>query len=200
MGRIRARITLAGAMALTLGAAAVDAIAGAACPTSRFGGEVSRGQPFEHPLGGDLVFHLAPSPAGNPPGWTIEVRSPALPGPENEFSWVVTPPYRAWNPRYLDTSYGWSAREAITFGPRDFHFVTSGADYRSAAEAVRKLLWPAGLPERELEEARRDLDGVRRATGRLVILDSRLGGMAQGDPGRIEWIRFEVEVCLPTDP
>lgn len=197
---MRVSITLAGAIAFTLGTAAMGGVAGAACPTSRFGGEVTHGQPFERSLGGDLVFRLAPSPAGNPPGWTIEVRSRALPGPENEFSWVVTPPYRAWNPRYLDTSYGWSARDAIAFGERDFHFVMTGADYRAAAEAVRKLLWPAGLPEGELDQARRALDGVPRATGRLVIFDSRLAGTEQGGPGWIEWIRFEVEVCLPAGP
>lgn len=171
-----------------------------ACRTSRFVGEVTHGQAFERPLDADLVFRLAPSRAGSPPGWTIEVRGRVVPGPENEFSWVVTPPYRGWNPRYLDTSYGWSARDAIRFGQRDFHFVTTGGDYGLAAGSVQKLLWPAGIPERELEEARRALDGIRRGTGRLVILDSRLSGMEQGGPGRIEWIRFEVEVCLPAGP
>jgi hypothetical protein len=152
-------------------------------------------------LAPDLVFRLAPSghPA-NPPGWTIEVRSRELPEPENELSWVVTPPHRFWNPRYLDTGYGWSARDAVDYGPREFRFVTTAADYLVAAQAVRKLLWPTGLPERALAEARRALESVRRATGRLIIVDARVDEKAasqHGGGGRIEWLRFEVEVCLP---
>ena len=92
------------ALLVVLGAATLDAQP--ACRASRFDGEVSHGQAFEHELAPGLVFRLAPErhPA-NPPGWRIEVRSRAMPEPENELSWVVTPPYRFWNPRYLDTSY-----------------------------------------------------------------------------------------------
>lgn len=159
---------------------------------------MSHGQAFEHALASDLVFRLAPSghPA-NPPGWTIEVRGRALPEPDNELSWVVTPPYRFWNPRYLDTGYGWSARDAVDYGPREFRFVTTATEYRAAAEAVRALLWPSEIAE---ADARRTLDSVRRATGRLVVLEARVDEKAagpHGGPGRIEWLRFEVEVCVP---
>ena len=170
----------------------------ATCHPVRFGGAVSHGQPFEQSLGGDLVFRLSPErhPA-NPPGWMIEVRSGAMPGPENELSWVVSPPYRFWNPRYLDTSHGWTAREAAEASRREFSFVVTAQEYRTAAEAVRKLLWPAAISEPELEEAQRALAGVRRATGTLTLLDSRIDEHAQGGSGRIEWIRFAVEICLP---
>jgi hypothetical protein len=181
---------------VALGVVALDAQP--ACRPSRFGGEVSHGQAFEHALAPDLVFRLAPEghPA-NPPGWRVEVRSRALPEPENELSSLVTPPYRSWNPRYLDTSYGWSARDAVNYGPREFRFVTPATEYRAAVEAVRALLWPSGIAE---ADARRTLDSVCRATGRLVILDARVDEKAvsqHGGPGRIEWLLFEVEVCLP---
>ena len=169
----------------------------AACRPSRFAGEVVHGQAFERSLDEHLVFRLAPTghPA-NPPGWTIEVRHRGMAGPE-ELSWVVTPPYRFWNPRYLDTSYGWSARDAVAAHRREFGFVTTAAEYRTAADAVRKLLWPADLPAPELEAARRALDSVRRASGTLTIIDSRV---TPGADGRIDWLRFELVVCLPAPP
>lgn len=171
------------------------------CRPTGFGGEARDGQVFEYPLSKDLVFRLAPErQSANPPGWRIEVRSRMMPEPENELSWVVSPPYRFWNPRYLDTSYGWSARDAVQFGKREFSFVVTEQEYRVAAAAVRKLLWPAGLAEGELEDARQTLASVRRATGSLVVLDSRVDERVpgpHGGPGRIEWVRFAVEVCLP---
>ena len=102
-------------------------------------------------------------------------------------------PYRFWNPRYLDTSYGWSARDAVAADRREFSFATTASEYRQAAEAVRTLLWPTAVPPAELEAARAALESVRRAHGTLTIVDSRV-------TQRIDWLRFEVEVCLPIPP
>jgi hypothetical protein len=83
------------------------------CRPIEFRGEVEHGRAWERELGGGLVFRLAPSADPVLPGWTIEVRSLDLPEDENELSWVVTLPYRGWNPRYLDVSYGLTAREVV---------------------------------------------------------------------------------------
>jgi hypothetical protein len=159
----------------------------------RIAGEVSRGARFERELGRGLVFRL--EPGRDAAGWTIEVRPVGSVDPEVELSWVATPPYRFWNPRYVDASYGYSAREAVAMDARDFSFVLDEPSYRSAAAAVRKLLWPHGLSRDELDRADASLERIATCRGRLRILDSRLGPAPAGGPLEIEWLKFEVELC-----
>ncbi len=169
---------------------------GKGCNTIRFGGEVVKNQLFEREVGRGLLFRLHPSRASNPPGWTIELRSRA--NPDNDFLWVATPPYRFMNPRYLDTSYGYSAQQAVQMSERAFNFVLNDADYEKMTEAVRKLLWPYNHSEAELAEAEKVLEETPTGSGRLHILDARLGGEDETNGrGWIENLRFEVELCVP---
>jgi hypothetical protein len=154
----------------------------------RFTAEISRGQDFEREFGPGLLFRLAASKDPQTPGWTIEVRPKGEKNPEVEFSWVVTPPYRFFNPRYLELSYGMSAKQIVDMNPRDFNFVRNRADYEAGAEAVRKLLWPAGISDAELDRAGKTLNELPTCRGTLRILDSRVGES-------IEWLKFEVELC-----
>ena len=164
------------------------------CNTVRFSGRVPGGQPFEHPLPGGLVFRLAPSA---PPisGWVIEVRSPSLEPGESELSWVATPPFRWWNPRYLETSYGWTAERAVEDGERAFRFVQPG-DLATASEAVRTLLWPADATADSLAAAQGAWDGLSVFEGRLTIRDGRVEDSPDGR-GRIAALEFDVEICVP---
>jgi hypothetical protein len=155
---------------------------------TRFTAEISRGQDFEREFGAGLLFRLRASKDPQTPGWTIEVRPKAETNPEVEYSWVVTPPYRFFNPRYLEVSYGFSAKQIVEINPRDFNFVINRADYDAGAEAVRKLLWPVGIDDAQLDRARKVLDELPTCHGTLRILDSRVGNS-------IEWLRFEVELC-----
>jgi len=157
-------------------------------PAARFTAEISRGQDFEREFGPGLLFRLRASKDPQTPGWTIEVRPKAEINPEVEFSWVVTPPYRFFNPRYLEVSYGLSAKQILEINPREFNFVRNRADYEAGAEAVGKLLWPAGIADADLDRARNILDGLPTCRGTLRILDSRIGES-------IEWLKFEVELC-----
>ncbi|MBI2204791.1 MAG: hypothetical protein HYU41_13155 [Candidatus Rokubacteria bacterium] len=110
--------------------------------TATFTASVRHGEAFERTFGRNLVFRLAPSRDPSIPGWTIEVRARGDANPERELSWLVTPPYRSWNPRYLDLSYGRSAGEAVALTPREFAYLTDVADFERAAAAVKTLLWP----------------------------------------------------------
>ncbi|MCI0354809.1 MAG: hypothetical protein L0099_07210 [Acidobacteria bacterium] len=110
---------------------------------------------------------------------------------------MATPPYRFWNPRYVDVSYEYSARNAVAFTPRKFQFVLNREDYEKTEAAVRKLLWKSGHSERELEDARRWLEEVNKGTGSLHLLDARIAGDETNERGWIEWLKFEVELCLP---
>jgi hypothetical protein len=49
----------------------------------------------------------------------------------DDLVWVATPPCRSYNPRYLDTSYGITVRQALAHSPREFSFVLNCADYRT---------------------------------------------------------------------
>lgn len=168
------------------------------CSTVRFSGEVVKDQLFEREVGRGLLFRLNPNRASNPPGWTIELRS--LANPENDFLWVATPPYRFMNPRYLDTSYGYSAQEAVQMSERPFNFVLNAADYQKMTEAVRTLLWSYGHSEAELAEARKVVEETQTGSGSLRILHARVGVERVGDErGWIESLKFEVELCLPAD-
>ena len=172
------------------------------CSSLKFSGELKKGQAFEKDVDSKLLFRLAPElhPA-NPQGWTIEIRSQA--DPKHDYVWVATPPYRSSNPRYLDTGYGISARQAVDWSPRTFDFVLTEQDYEKLNGAVRILLWPYTYTEEEHDEAEKlwnEMLTNRTGQGRLQIVDFRLGSAgAEDEVGWIESLKFEVELCLPKD-
>lgn len=163
----------------------------------KFGGEAKEHEKFEKPLGGGLVFGLAPNGDGWPTGWEIRVAAGAtLDEKADDFVWVVTPPYHSSNARYLDTQFGIASKEAVAWTPRDFSFVLSASDYKAAAAAVDKMLY-ANTDEHE-QEGLDELGHITVGTGTLAILDSRVTeGKGDDDFGAIEWIKFEVELRLP---
>jgi len=154
----------------------------------RFTAEVYQGQDFEREFGPGLLFRLKASQDPQTPGWTIEVQPKGETNRDVEFSWVVTLPYRFFNPRYLEMSYGMSAKQIVEMNPREFKFVLNHADYEAGAEAVKKLLWPAGISDAELDRAGKILDELPACRATLRILDSRIGES-------IEWLKFEVVLC-----
>lgn len=167
-----------------------SALAPAAEPeVIRFAGEVTRGKSFEKKLWRDLRFILKATDAG----WEISVIS--APDAQSDYAWVVTPPYRFDNPRYVEAGYRHSAAGAATWTPRRFSFVVDRADYVKAADAVRKLLWPAGIPAAEIGSAERTLSQAPKANGLLKIKRATTSG--EGGGTRIESLAFEVEIRPP---
>ena len=151
------------------------------------------------------MFELVPSEAG----WTIEITPQKVTGPgPSEYSWVVTPPYRSSNPRYLDTSYGVSAKEALHETPRRFNFVLNEAQYQKAFRLVDLAISSRPLSDRrsqeEMEKESKDAAaGLMKfpvSVGRLSILDSKLTlGNDSKDLGSLDWIKFEVILRVPCD-
>jgi hypothetical protein len=158
-----------------------------------FSGEVSHGQVFEREFGDGLLFRLAGSGDTDFPGWTIEIRSKGSPG--FELSSVVTPPHRFWNPRYLNASYGLSASESVAIDVRSFSFLRNPADFPKADEALAKALWPNGISQEEVDKAIAALDAIPTCSGTLKILDHRLAKDSRTGIERIDWLRFDVELC-----
>lgn len=172
-----------------------------ACDT--LAGEVRAGESWEAPFaGGRLRFRLraARNAPPNPEGWTIEVGRADDPGERvDDYVWVATPPYRFSNPRYLDTSYGRTAPEAVAWSEREFGYAAGPAEYAALVGLVDTLLYP---PE-GLEPATRDAVTARwkarmdrAGRGVLRITDSDVVAPGPGLPaGRIERLAFAVTLC-----
>lgn len=175
------------------------------CLGLSFQGEVTSGKGFERPIGGNLLFRLTFAVQG----WTIEIIPQHSESPQsNEYVWVVTPPYRFWNPRYLDATYGISAEEAVHITPREFNFVLNEDQFKKAGDMVELAVMSRPQSDhRSQEEYQMDVDKAVAtlknfpvAKGWLWILDSRTTKpKAKDDPGSIEWIKFKVVLRVPCD-
>jgi hypothetical protein len=163
-------------------------------PDESFIGEVADGKTFERDIAHGLVFRLAAAPRHEVSGWNIEI-VPKSGAPEDEFSWVATPPYHFENARYLDTSYAVKAKDAVAFSPRTFSFVLTTADYKVADEFVESIIYSNTASKEDLKEMDRKAAKVEVGTGELYILDSRITlGKSENETGKIEWIKFEVKL------
>ena len=164
-------------------------------------GAVIRAHDFEQAFVDGLVFRLAAmgnSPP-NPQDWTIEVRPGAF--PDHEYSYYASPPFRFWNPRYIGTSYGYSAVRAVEHDVREFQFLTNEEDYHRAREAMEVVLWPGNYSRSEYDAAARALGSLAKGRGSLRILNSRLAPPTSERPlGTVERLEFEVTLCLPQLP
>ena len=169
-----------------------------------FAGQLSRGDKFRKEISKELAFVLVPntSDPGAISGWTITV-APLSDHPSecDDFVWVVTQPYRSYNARYLDTSYGTTAEEAMKYSPREFNFVLNCPDFKQEEERVNRLLWPYNYTEQQVQEAQEKIGTSRQGKGRLWIRDYKISPAPKpaGDKnlGQIDSISFEVEIELP---
>jgi hypothetical protein len=161
-------------------------------------GAVIRDQDYERHFGDDLVFRLtaAANAPPNPQEWRIEVRPAAF--PEHEYTYYASPPFRFWNPRYIGTSYGYTAVRAVEHGVREFRFLTNEEDYARARRAIEVVLWPGNYSRAEYDAEVRTLGELAKGRGTFRILDSRLTPPTAERPlGGIERLEFEVTLCLP---
>src|SRR6202050_5516466 len=91
-----------------------------------FDGEVTRGQSFTRDVGHNLTFRLTPATSDEGGGWVIEILPPVEPaGDPVELAAIATPPYHAYNDRYLAAAFGYSAKEALQATTRRFNFLAS---------------------------------------------------------------------------
>jgi hypothetical protein len=166
---------------------------------------VARDHAFRRPIGHGLVFALIPE-AGNPGaqnGWTITISAKRPPEISDcaDFAWVVMPPYRFYNHRYLSNTYGTTAKQALAISPRSFNFVLNCQDYQVERARVDILLWPYAHSKTEQEEAIAQLGSSPQGQGKLWIDKSRIGKAAREiegvNYGSIDWIQFHVEIQFP---
>jgi hypothetical protein len=164
----------------------------------KFAGEVRGVDAFRHDIGHGLIFALASADGG----WElrIEPTGAATPGCA-EYSWVVMPPYRGYNERYLYPSYGFLATEIAKPGVRDFRFVLTAEDCKRESEWVSRLLWSYSYTEQQVDEAQKKLGTSPVGKGTLRIIQSGVspsGELIEGkDYGKIDWLKFEVTIAFP---
>lgn len=167
------------------------------CRAEVFRGRATAGEDLAIELSPTLVFRLdAEERPENPAGWTIRVTTPAR--AEDDFSMVATPPYRFANPRYVDTSYGIPASDALANTPRAFAFVATAEDYATGMRALDVLLWPYSFTDAQVTAASEALEALPRYSASFSIEDGATSRPTPDDPlGRIEWIAFRLDICLP---
>jgi hypothetical protein len=158
-------------------------------------GEVTSGDSFEREIGHGLIFRLVPSPAGLGKGWDIEIAPKEKPSNGySEYSAIVTPPYHFYNLRYLNASYGVTAREAVAISPRTFQFAESPEDMQAASVVVNSVIYSVDVSSRKDSVAAAAVK-IPLGAGELRILRSRVTpGKNNEDLGSIDWIKFEVRL------
>jgi len=159
----------------------------------RFIGEVARDQAFTRDVGHNLTFRLTPATSDEGGGWVIEMLPPVEPSDDPvEFAAIATPPYHAYNDRYLAAAFGYSAKEALQATTRRFNFVQSVTDEHLADEVVNAALYPSTVPEAEKSRIAAEAAALKLGTGQLRILRSRMTQGKDGSPDSISWVKFEV--------
>ena len=135
-----------------------------------FTAEITRYQLFTHDIGHNLTFRMTPTTTDEGGGWVIEIIPAAEPsdGPA-EFVAIATPPYHAYNDRYLAAAFGYSAKEAIQSPIRKFNFVQSVMDEQRANEVVNAALYPSTVSEAEKARVAAEAAALNLGTGQLRI-------------------------------
>jgi hypothetical protein len=172
----------------------------------RFDGEVTRGQSFTRDIGHNLFFRLTPATSDEGGGWVIEILPPVEPARDSgdaaddakpagdavEFAAIVTPPYHAYNDRYIAAAFGYSAREALGSPVRKFNFVQSVDDEQRASEVVNAELYPSTIGEADKPRIAAEAAALTLGTGQLRIVKSRITSGKAGAPDVIASLKFEV--------
>ena len=158
-----------------------------------FDGELTRGQSFTRDVGHHLTFRLTPATSDEGGGWVIEILPPIEPaGDPVEFAAIATPPYHAYNDRYIAAAFGYSAREALESPLRKFNFVQSTDDEQRANEVVDAALYPSTIGEADKPRIAAEAAALMLGTGQLRIVKSRITSGKDGAPDVIASMKFEV--------
>lgn len=167
--------------------------------TEKFFGEAKRHQDVEQSIGGGLILRLSASDDPAIEGWRIEIGPPEADQPtEGDWAWMLNPPYHYYNARDLTVSYDYTAKMAVEFNPREIRFPLTVAEAARARELVEVLSSNTGPV---FDKALKEMETMRSGKAVFKIVDSKLGesGPENGGRGRIEWLKFELQITFPCD-
>ncbi len=191
------------------------------CRMALIEGELNAGQEFSQPLGGGLKLWFQPVAAG----WILRVVPESGPLGDHDYAELATPPYQSVTPLSLSTDFAFRSQDAVGWNPRRFRFATSKPQFDQFDDLYHQLMGAGATPPATLET---ELSSAvsRAASGKLTILDAKIvPGMAdqwrmaaavsqrftqtahtlvpppdgKDTPlGKLIWIRFRVEMELPS--
>lgn len=174
--------------------------------TTRFRGEVSRGDTVLHNFesrGQFFEFRLLPTLEG----WLIWIGDPV--DRDRNFVAAATPTARnGVNPAVIE---GWHFRNSDNTGAnepgpkrvdapgnrREFAFVLNGDDFTRSREALETMLRRHELPAREVQAARDVLARIPKATGVLQVEAMEFSNLVEGGRAVIERMAFSVTIEWP---
>jgi len=158
----------------------------------RFSGEALHGQAFERDIGHNMFFRMTPATSDEGGGWVIQILPPHEdPDDPIEFSEIATPPYHAYNDRYLAGAFGYSAKEAVEARVRKFYFVKSVADIHAANEVVNAALYPSSVADADRPRIAAKAADIELGSGELRIVRFRIV-TPKDQPDIITWLKFDV--------
>ena len=172
------------------GSDAPECTKGAVC----FSGEVLYGQEFRRPITRSMDFVING-------GTRFAVVPSQTEGECDDFSNAVNPPHRAHKLLDLSADYDWTVEQEVAASPRRFKFVTNCADSHVEVERLRIVLWPYMVTEEKAAEAMEKLGTSASGTGRIWITGSNVSHAddpPDNNHGKILWMKFSVEILLPT--
>jgi hypothetical protein len=157
-------------------------------------GEVAAGREWKAAIGEGWVFRVLPI---GPPytGWDLVVDREQG-GRYPDALLLGTPPYGSLNEREIGTTYGLRAQDAIAWGPRRFHFLTSSAELERARGLFQAVMPSAGMGavdavarRKATAELLRMLSGEPRlGAGEFTVRDARLiAGVADPPEFARQW-------------
>jgi hypothetical protein len=162
------------------GLAKPECAKGAIC----FSGEVHEERQFRKHLTPNLDF-IFDLPGG------FDVVSSDSNDPCKLSAWVANPPLRAHHDTEVDAGYDWTAEQEAQTSPRQFRFPTTCADFERLLD----------LSENDAGKYLAQLNSLARGNGRLWITDARVThshGRFSPENGAIEWLKFSLEIELPS--
>ncbi len=191
------------------------------CRMAVIEGELNYGQEFTQPLGNGLKLWFQPIASG----WILRVAPASGPLGEHDYAELATPPYQSVTPLSLSTDFAFRSQDAVGWNPRRFRFATSKPEFDRLADLYQQLMQAGATPPATLETELAS-EVTQAASGKLTILDAKIvPGMAdqwrmaaavsqrftqtahtlvappdgKDTPlGKLVWIRFRVEMELPT--
>jgi hypothetical protein len=193
----------------------------AACQAGVIEGELKAGEEFTRPIGNGLRLWFQPIASG----WILRVVPATGPVGEHDYAELATPPYQSVTPLSLSTDFAFRAQDAVGWNPRRFKFASSLADFDRLNEVYQQFVTAGASPPAPLEVQLSEQ--IQRASdGKLTIIDAKLvpgtgdqwrmaGAVSsrfaetahtlvnsadqQVSPlGKLVWVRFRVELDLPT--
>jgi hypothetical protein len=195
----QAAVSDAGSGIRTEAAAVALPSSGQDCRKLILTGEVNAGEEWSSAIGEGWVFRVVPIPSSGRgySGWDLVVDR--VPGKGSVGGYpdallLGTPPYGSLNEREIGTTFGLRAQDAIAWGPRRFHFLTSVQSLeraRALFEAVMTGSRTKSKPDSgqaSVELLKLVGSGTGVAAGHFTVQDARLtAGASDAAPYAEQW-------------